>query len=132
MPCCLAHHHTAWAVGIAEENGESAGSINTWWTSDHFQSFAVAFSSPKGVESDNEWWASAEFKEFMRVWSIESAREQGREPADFDEWFQSAEFKAFMQGYESAVDQAVASGEFENGRSTSGTTYTQVPTDIED
>ena len=123
---------TAWAVGIAEENGESAGSINDWWTSEHFQGFAVAFSSPKGVESDTEWWASAEFKEFLRVWSSEAAKEQGREPTDIDEWFENADFRAFMQGYESAVNEAVASGEFENERSTSGTTYTQVPTDIED
>jgi|GEM_PF-2456955 len=124
---------TAWAVGIAEENGESTGSINDWWKSEHFQSFAVAFSSPKGTESDTtEWWASAEFKEFLRVWSVEAAKEQGREPTDIDEWFENDDFRAFMQGYEAAVTEAVASGEFDNERSTSGTTYTQVPTDIED
>ncbi|MFG0260300.1 MAG: hypothetical protein ACF8LK_08100, partial [Phycisphaerales bacterium JB041] len=112
---------TAWAVGIAEENGEPTDSIYHWWKSDHFQSFAVAFSSPRGTESATEWWASAEFKEFLRVWSIEAAKEQGREPSNIDEWFHNDDFRAFMKGYESAVNDAVARGEFESELSTSGT-----------
>jgi type IV pilus secretin PilQ/predicted competence protein len=122
---------TAWAQGLAQENGESWDYSDRWWNSEQFQSYATAVGTPAGVVSDNDWWASAEFKEFLRVWSTEAALEQGRTAPDVNDWYTDSDFLAFMQGFESAVNQAHASGEFGSQNGTSGSTYTQVPTDID-
>ncbi len=123
---------TTWAKELARESGERYDPSNNWWQSEQFQSFAIAVGSPAGVRSDNEWWASAEFKEFLRVWSTEAAREQGRPAPDFDQWYGNDNFRAFMQSFDSAVSQAHANGEFDMLNSPVGSTYTEVPTDIED
>lgn len=123
---------SAWAEGIAEENNETFDPYDRWWQSEQFLSYATAVGLPAGTKSDTEWWATAEFKEFLRVWSTEAAIEQGNPIPDIDEWYSNADFRAFMQGFESAVNHAHATGEFDSYNSTSGTTYTEVPTDIED